>query len=262
VGLHGPVNRAAYTMEVALSVPAPVPAFPRNVLIAGVVLALHVAVLWALQSGLLRRVVEVVVPVQVLSTVMAPPAAAPPIAPQPVKPLETKPVAPPRKVAPAPAPKPVPAPVPRAPMPVAPTPVAPAAREPAPQPATATSDPQPASPVAAPATAAVPATPAPAPTAGVVRLPSTSADYLHNPPPQYPPLSQRLREEGTSVVKVLIGTDGRVQEAQIAKSSGFPRLDQAAEVTARGWRYVPGTRGGVPEPMWVEVPIVWQYRKE
>jgi protein TonB len=249
-------------MEVALSPAAPVPVLPRNLLIAGGVLALHVAALWALQSGLLRRVVEVVVPVQILGTVMAPPA--PPVTavapPQPVKPPEPKPVAPVRKVTPAPQPAPRPAP---APMGRAPIPVAPVAPEPPPQPATAAAEPQSAAPtIAAPVTAAAPAPAAPAPAPAVVRLPSTSADYLHNPPPQYPPLSQRLREEGTSVVKVLIGTDGRAQDAKIEKSSGFPRLDQAAEATARGWRYVPGTRGGVPETMWVEVPIRWKLKRE
>jgi protein TonB len=45
------------------------------------------------------------------------------------------------------------------------------------------------------------------------------------------------------------------QSAELRKSSGFERLDQAALATALKWRYVPGKRGGVPEAMPVNVPI-------
>jgi len=93
-------------------------------------------------------------------------------------------------------------------------------------------------------------------------MPISDADYLLNPPPAYPRMSFKLGEEGTTVVRVLIGPDGRAQDAQIARSSGFTRLDQAAEATARGWRYVPGKRGGVPEAMWVNVPIKWEIKKD
>jgi protein TonB len=58
----------------------------------------------------------------------------------------------------------------------------------------------------------------------------------------------------------VIGPDGHAQKAQTAKSSGFSRLDQAAETTALSWRYVPGKRGGVAEAMWVNVPIKWELK--
>jgi protein TonB len=90
----------------------------------------------------------------------------------------------------------------------------------------------------------------------------TIADYLQNPPPVYPRASLRLGEEGTTVVRVLIGPDGRAQEAHTARSSGSVRLDKAAEQTTLGWRYVPGKRGGVPEAMWVNVPIKWELKKD
>ena len=54
----------------------------------------------------------------------------------------------------------------------------------------------------------------------------------------------------------------RAQEVRTAKSSGFVRLDEAAEKTALAWRYVPGKRGGVPEAMWVDVPIKWALKKD
>jgi protein TonB len=86
-------------------------------------------------------------------------------------------------------------------------------------------------------------------------LPSSNADYLQNPKPPYPALSKRLGEQGKVVVRVLIGTDGTAQQAEIRQSSGYERLDQAALGTVLRWHYVPGKRAGVPEAMWFNVPI-------
>jgi protein TonB len=220
----------------------------RNALIAGSVVLLHVAALWALQTGLLRRAAEVVVPVELLSALLTPPAVPTPPAPpvQAPEPEVQRPVV--RKTAPAPQPAPQPVAVPdRTPAPAAPV---------------GTSEPQPpAPPVSTPMVAAATPSPAPAP-APRVELPITDADYLQNPPPAYPRMSFKLGEEGTTVVRVLIGPDGRAQDAQVARSSGFARLDQAAEATARAWKYVPGKRGGVPEAMWVNVPIKWEIKKD
>jgi len=87
-------------------------------------------------------------------------------------------------------------------------------------------------------------------------LPSANAAYLRNSPPEYPPMSRLRQESGTVVVRVLIGVEGRAQAARIEQSSGYIRLDDAALTTARDrWRYRPGTRAGVPEAMWFDVPI-------
>jgi protein TonB len=90
-----------------------------------------------------------------------------------------------------------------------------------------------------------------------VQLPLSDADYLHNPRPHYPSTSQRLNEQGRTTVRVLIGTNGLAERAEIAKSSGYKRLDDAAINTVMRWRYVPGKRGGVAESMWFDVPINW-----
>jgi protein TonB len=105
--------------------------------------------------------------------------------------------------------------------------------------------------VAAAAPAPVPA-PAPPP---AVQLPSSDADYLRNPPPAYPPISRRLREQGRVLVHVRISAQGPALDAQLKQSSGYDRLDRAALEAVRQWRYVPGKRGGVPETMWFDVPV-------
>ena len=214
----------------------------RNVAIAGGVVLFHVAALWALQSGLMRRAVEVLVPVSVISDIITPPAPKVEAPPPPAKPPE-------------PVPQPV---VPRKPLAPPPAPRIAAAPDPSPVPApnapTATPEPQPAPPPITAPVAAAPAPVAPAPPPKV-ELPSSSADYLQNPKPAYPPTSKRLGEQGKVIVRVLIGADGTAQDAQLKTSSGYERLDNAALETVRKWRYVPGKRGGVPETMWFDVPI-------
>ena len=86
--------------------------------------------------------------------------------------------------------------------------------------------------------------------------PSTNAAYLNTSNIGYPPMSKRLGETGRVVVRVLIGPDGRAQDARLQRSSGFDRLDDWALQAARDRiRYVPGTRNGVPEAMWFNVPL-------
>lgn len=227
------------------SKPAPAPsrlsAAQRNTLVALVVVLLHLLAIWALQTGLLVRALQVVVPVQILSEFIDPPKRVEPPPPAP----------PPPQVKPQVAPKEVSKPTVLAPQLVAiadptPTPNAPVG----------VTTPQPPPPPIAAPVAAAPAPAPPAPPAPVrVELPSSDADYLHNPKPIYPPLSKRLNEQGKVLVRVLIGEDGRPQKAEIRQSSGFDRLDQSALNAIQQWRFVPGKRGGVVEAMWHIVPV-------
>lgn len=98
--------------------------------------------------------------------------------------------------------------------------------------------------------------PGPAPAAPAVWVPpSTDADYLNNPAPVYPRMSQRMGEQGTVVIRVFISTEGRAEKAEVRTSSGYARLDETALTTVQRWRFVPGQRAGVPEAMWFNVPI-------
>ena len=200
-------------------------------------LLLHVGVLWALQAGLLHRVVEVFVPAQILVEMVTPAEDKPEPPPPAPKLVKTKltPVTPPAPLAVA---TPTPQPTELAPAPVEPSPPVNVSQK-----------------VASNATAI--ASTAVAPSPPKMELPSSDADYLNNPKPPYPPLSKRMGEQGKVVIRTLIGVDGMAQEASIHKSSGFDRLDQAALTTARKWRYVPGKRAGVAEAMWFNVPFTF-----
>jgi protein TonB len=65
--------------------------------------------------------------------------------------------------------------------------------------------------------------------------------------PPYPPVSRRLGETGTVSLRLMISVDGMVTDAVVTRSSGFPRLDEAAvrHVIAH-WRYKPALRDGRP----------------
>jgi protein TonB len=207
----------------------------RNLRIVIAVLLLHGGVLWALQAGLLRRVVDVLVPPQMLVEMYTPKEDKPEPPPPPPVPVKTKlaPVTPPVPLAVA---TPAPQPSELTLAPVEPSPPAYTGEK------TSTTT------TATTSTAVAPAPPK-------LELPSSDADYLNNPKPPYPPLSKRMGEQGTVVIRTLIGANGLAQDASIQKSSGVDRLDQAALATARKWRYVPGKRAGVAEAMWFNVPF-------
>ena len=95
------------------------------------------------------------------------------------------------------------------------------------------------------------APPKPAPSGGVKTPPSTQGKGARITQPEYPPASRRAGEEGTVNLQVYVLENGRAGEIKIAKSSGFPKLDEAAvKEVQRNWRFVPGKEDGKPVPMW------------
>lgn len=68
----------------------------------------------------------------------------------------------------------------------------------------------------------------------------------HRPAPVYPAAARRLRESGMALVKVWLNAEGKVEDAQLVQSSGYPRLDQAALATVQNWRCNAPTRNGQP----------------
>lgn len=227
----------------------PVNPYRRIAVIAGVVVLLHLAALWALQSGLLRRAHEVVVPVQVLSVRIAPQVSQsqPPGSPAaPERPVVAQ-------VAAAAAPQAGPTLAPSTQS--AAISDAPSAPAHAPAPPGGLVAAQTAPSVVPVAVSANTGPAQAAPAAPKVELPSKDAEYLNNPKPRYPFMSLRAGEQGRVLVKVFIGADGLPQKAEVKTSSGFERLDRTALDSVLQWRYVPGKVGGVAQSMWYVVPV-------
>jgi protein TonB len=156
-----------------------------------------------------------------------------------------------------------------APAPLPPAPPPPQAVKPKPQPKmVATPKPSP-SPIEAPpietppaepqdvAEQTPPAPPAPvAPAEETVVPPDFVAAYLNNPGPKYPATSIRMREQGLVMLLAQVGVDGRAAVVKVDRSSGHPRLDEAAvEVVRQRWRFVPAQQGGRPVVAWVRIPM-------
>jgi protein TonB len=185
------------------------------------VVLLHVVVLWAIQSGLAHKVVQVarvVVQAELISGVT--PSLPPPPAPKPPPPAPPTPPTAPVVTTPSPAAIQLPA----------------------------------APPVAAPAAPAAP----PAPAAPAVRTSAVIQAGATCAKPDYPSASRRLEEEGTVTLKFLIGVDGRVMQAEVEKTSGFQRLDEAARNALSKCQFKPGTVDGKPEQSWASIKYTWR----
>ncbi len=211
--------------------------------LAGVILA-HVMVL-VLILNIPREVQPIIPAVPLYVRLIESPVAQPeptPVQPRPVvpRPPKIKPVPTPRIQTSTPRPAPIEET--RRPEPVE-----------APRAEPVRVEPQPA-PTPAPVEAPRPAPPLP------VTQPRFNADYLDNPKPPYPSVSRRMGEEGEVQLRVSVDSNGNVQQIEIHRGSGYPRLDQSALQTVRRWRFVPARQGNQPISSWVIVPIQFNLR--
>jgi Ca-activated chloride channel homolog len=109
------------------------------------------------------------------------------------------------------------------------------------------------------------------PPAGANERPASTPEAVYtapNPPvaltshvvtaDDYPPASVRLQEQGRVQVQYTIGTDGAVSECAVTTSSGFPRLDEAACVLVKKWKFRPATVIG-GRPVAISLPAEINY---
>jgi periplasmic protein TonB len=68
----------------------------------------------------------------------------------------------------------------------------------------------------------------------------------------YPPIAQRLNQEGTVTVSFTITPDGHVEDPKVVNSSGHDSLDAAALRCVPSWTYKPAMQNGAP------VQTTWQ----
>lgn len=74
----------------------------------------------------------------------------------------------------------------------------------------------------------------------------------------YPTAARRDELEGRVLVQAHVLPTGRVQEARVAKGSGFAVLDDAALRASSHWRCTPARRNGVAEDSRIAVPVVFR----
>jgi len=196
------------------------------------IVGVHALAGWALmQVEQVREAVAQAAPVFVeLLAPSAPPA--PPVPPSPAPPRTIRKVAPPAPLVVA-APSPVPAAfvvdqaeVPQLPAPAAPVEVA----------------------------QLPPSPPAPEPPRNI---PASAVQYLEPPLPEYPRASRRAGEAGRVSVRVYIDEAGLPRNVQLSRSSGYPRLDDAAIAAVKKARFRPYTENGRPTAGWASIPLTF-----
>jgi periplasmic protein TonB len=189
-----------------------------------VVVVFHVFLIYALVTGLARKVVEVVIPP--LETKLIEEV-------KPPQPENKPPPPPPPKLA-APPPPFIPPPEVRidTPPPVAAT-------------ITAVSD-------------VKPATEAPTPQPPVRNRTAAMVDAAGCAKPEYPAASLRAHETGIVVLSFLIGVDGTVIDSKVSRTSGSRRLDEAARKGLGICHFKPATADGKPEQSWARIEYEWK----
>ena len=75
--------------------------------------------------------------------------------------------------------------------------------------------------------------------------------------PDYPVTAARNGDTGTVTLALLVGADGRVQNAKVQKSSGHRELDRAALNALSLCQFKPATNNGVAEAGWGQIAYVW-----
>ncbi|QJD67781.1 energy transducer TonB [Xanthomonas campestris pv. badrii] len=90
------------------------------------------------------------------------------------------------------------------------------------------------------------------------RVAPTELAALKTPPPEYAPELACAGVGGTSVLRVVIGTEGKPTDVSVTQSSGQPVLDEAALKRVREWQFKPATRNGQAVPQTIQVPVAFK----
>jgi protein TonB len=75
-------------------------------------------------------------------------------------------------------------------------------------------------------------------------------------------VSREWGESGTVRLRVLVDEQGRPRDIEVARSSGYPRLDQAAINAMRATRFKPHLEAGVPQSRWVLTPLTFNLEEQ
>ena len=73
--------------------------------------------------------------------------------------------------------------------------------------------------------------------------------------PVYPEIARRRGEQGRVLLRVSVSPEGQAVEVDVAQTSGYPTLDEAAQSAVRGWRFIPAMQAGTPIAAVADVPV-------
>ncbi len=77
---------------------------------------------------------------------------------------------------------------------------------------------------------------------------------VYSPDPEFSEEARKAKFQGTVVLWVTVGTDGRARDLRVAQSLGMG-LDEKAIESVRTWRFEPARMNGQPVPVQVQVQV-------
>jgi len=75
---------------------------------------------------------------------------------------------------------------------------------------------------------------------------------------RYPEAARSLGATGKVIVRVMVGTDGKVRSAVVISSFGNPACEEAALAAARQWEFDPAKKDGIPFEQNMAIPFTFK----
>jgi TonB family protein len=82
----------------------------------------------------------------------------------------------------------------------------------------------------------------------------SSPRAIYDPEPEYSEEARKAKYQGTVVLWVVIGSDGRAKDLRVQRSLGMG-LDEKALEAVRKWRFAPALKDGRPVPVQVNIEV-------
>ncbi len=77
---------------------------------------------------------------------------------------------------------------------------------------------------------------------------------IFSPEPEYSEEARKAKFQGTVVLSVVVGPDGRTHDIRVRRSLGLG-LDEKAVETVRTWRFEPARKDGQPVPVQISIEV-------
>lgn len=88
--------------------------------------------------------------------------------------------------------------------------------------------------------------------------PTLDKRYADGFQPSYPSRERQLERDGSVVVRVLIGTDGRVKRVERLSATSDDFFNETERTALARWRFRPGTRNGEPVERWKTMRVTFR----
>jgi TonB family protein len=77
---------------------------------------------------------------------------------------------------------------------------------------------------------------------------------IFSPDPEYSEEARKAKYQGTAVLSLIVGADGRPRNISVARSLGMG-LDQKAIEAVKQWKFEPAKKDGTPVAVLIQVQV-------